>query len=113
MMLAMLGMAVGTGNIWRFPRVAAKNGGGEFLVAWLVFLFLWSIPLILLELGLGRKTRAGPMRAFLQLLGPRWVWMGAFCVVAASAILCYYSVVSGWTLRYAVAAMLGEISTNV
>jgi NSS family neurotransmitter:Na+ symporter len=109
MMLAMLGMAVGTGNIWRFPRVAAKNGGGEFLVAWLVFLFLWSIPLILLEFGLGRKTRAGPMRAFLQLLGPRWVWMGAFCVVAASAILCYYSVVSGWTLRYAVAAMLGEI----
>lgn len=59
MMFAMLGMAVGTGNIWRFPRIVAKNGGGEFLVAWIVFLFLWSIPIILLEFGMGRKTRSG------------------------------------------------------
>ncbi|MCY3928389.1 MAG: hypothetical protein OXG81_08940, partial [Acidobacteria bacterium] len=43
-MLAMLGMAVGTGNIWRFPRIAASNGGGSFLVAWVVFLMLWSVP---------------------------------------------------------------------
>ncbi|MCZ6796042.1 MAG: sodium-dependent transporter, partial [Planctomycetota bacterium] len=78
MMLAMLGMAVGTGNIWRFPRIAAKNGGGEFLVAWIVFLLLWSIPLVLLEFGLGRKTRCGPVRAFIRMLGPRWAWMGAF-----------------------------------
>ena len=42
MLLAMLGMAVGTGNIWRFPRIAASNGGGEFLIAWIAFLFLWS-----------------------------------------------------------------------
>ena len=57
MMLAMLGMAVGTGNIWRFPRIAAKNGGGEFLLAWFVFLFLWSIPLILLEFGAPNSNR--------------------------------------------------------
>ncbi len=59
----MLGMAVGTGNIWRFPRIAAKNGGGEFLVAWVVFLFLWSIPLILLEFGMGRKLRCAAVRS--------------------------------------------------
>ena len=63
MILAMLGMAVGTGNIWRFPRIAAQNGGGEFLVAWIVFLFLWSIPLILVEFGLGRETRSGAVGA--------------------------------------------------
>ncbi len=113
MMLAMLGMAVGTGNIWRFPRIAAKNGGGEFLIAWIAFLFLWSIPIILLEFGMGRKTKSGPVKSFISLLGPRWAWMGAFCVFVTSAILFYYSVVAGWTLRYTVAAVFGEIPEGV
>ena len=95
MLLAMLGMAVGTGNIWRFPRIAAQNGGGEFLVAWVSFLFLWSIPLILVEFGMGRKTRSGPVRAFIQMMGPRWAWMGAFIAFVATAIMFYYSVVAG------------------
>jgi NSS family neurotransmitter:Na+ symporter len=109
MMLAMLGMAVGTGNIWRFPRIAAQNGGGEFLVAWVVFLLIWSIPLIMVEFGTGRKTRTGPVGAFMQMMGPRWAWMGAFVAFVATAIMFYYSVVSGWTIRYTVAAVLGEI----
>ena len=109
MMLAMLGMAVGTGNIWRFPRIAAKNGGGEFLVAWVVFLLLWSIPLILLEFGMGRKTRSGPIKAFIEMMGPRWAWMGAFIVWIATAIMFYYSVVAGWTLRYMLASLAGEV----
>ncbi len=109
MMLAMLGMAVGTGNIWRFPRIAAQNGGGEFLVAWVIFLVLWSIPLILVEFGTGRLTRAGPVGAFLHLIGPRWAWMGAFIAFVATAIMFYYSVVAGWTVRYVVAALTGEI----
>jgi NSS family neurotransmitter:Na+ symporter len=109
MMLAMLGMAVGTGNIWRFPRIAAQNGGGEFLVAWLVFLFLWSIPLIMIEFGTGRRTRTGPVGAFMQLMGPRWAWMGAFVAFVATAIMFYYSVVTGWTIRYVVASLTGEI----
>ncbi|MFQ5704095.1 MAG: sodium-dependent transporter [Gemmatimonadales bacterium] len=110
MMLAMLGMAVGTGNIWRFPRIAAQNGGGEFVVAWAVFLFLWSIPLILVEFGMGRKTRSGPVAAFVHLMGPRWAWMGAFVAFVASAIMFYYSVVAGWTVRYVVASVTGELS---
>ena len=52
-LLAAIGMAVGTGNIWRFPRVAAANGGGAFLITWLVFMFAWSVPLVLIEFGLG------------------------------------------------------------
>ncbi len=109
MMLVMLGMAVGTGNIWRFPRIAAQNGGGEFLVAWVVFLFAWSIPLVLLEFGMGRKLRCGPIRAFGTLLGPRFAWMGAFCVFVTAAIAFYYSVVAGWTFRFAAAALVGEL----
>ncbi|HEX9692154.1 MAG TPA: sodium-dependent transporter [Gemmatimonadales bacterium] len=109
MLLVMLGMAVGTGNIWRFPRIAAQNGGGEFIVAWIVFLVLWSIPLILVEFGAGRKTRAGPVRAFIQLMGPRWAWMGAFIAFVATAIMFYYSVVAGWTIRYVIASVAGEL----
>ena len=109
MMLVMLGMAVGTGNIWRFPRIAAQNGGGEFLIPWIIFLFLWSIPLILVEFGLGRKLRAGPVNAFARVVGPGWAWMGAFVAFVATAILFYYSVVAGWTFRYTLAALLGEV----
>ncbi len=109
MMLAMLGMAVGTGNIWRFPRIAAQNGGGEFVLAWVVFLFAWSIPLILVEFGIGRKTGVGPVAAFAAMMGPRWAWMGAFVAFVATAIMFYYSVVAGWTVRYLVASVTGEI----
>jgi NSS family neurotransmitter:Na+ symporter len=109
MMLAMLGMAVGTGNIWRFPRIAAQNGGGEFLVAWVAFLLLWSIPLIMVEFGAGRLTRTGPIGAFMQLMGPRWAWMGAWVAFVTIAIMFYYSVVTGWTLRYVAASLAGEV----
>ena len=109
-MLAMLGMAVGTGNIWRFPRVAAKSGGGEFLVAWIVFLLLWSVPLVLLEFGLARKTRRGPVAAIVQIAGPGWAWTGALIVFVSSIITCYYAVVAGWTARYALAAFGGELA---
>jgi len=109
MILAMLGMAVGTGNIWRFPRIAAQNGGGEFLVAWVTFLLLWSIPLILVEFGMGRKTRSGPVKAFIEMMGPKWAWMGAFVAFVATAIMFYYSVVAGWTFRFLWASVTGEV----
>ncbi|RMH21929.1 MAG: sodium-dependent transporter [Gemmatimonadetes bacterium] len=111
MLLAMLGMAVGTGNIWRFPRIAASNGGGSFLVAWAVFLLLWSVPLLILEFGMGKGTRLGPVGAFLRTIGPRFAWMGAWVAFVATAIMFYYSVVMGWTLRFFIAAVLGEIPT--
>jgi NSS family neurotransmitter:Na+ symporter len=110
MMLAMLSMAVGTGNIWRFPRIVATNGGGEFLVAWVVCLLSWSIPLILIEFGMGRMTRLGPVGAFVRTLGKKSAWMGAFIAFVAVAIMAYYSVVTGWTLRYTIAAISGQVT---
>ena len=105
MMLAMLGMAVGTGNIWRFPRIAATNGGGSFLVAWVVFLLLWSVPLILVEFAMGKAARRGTVGAFAKIGGERFGWMGAWVAWCTVAILFYYSVVMGWCLRYLVASV--------
>ena len=108
-MLAMLGMAVGTGNIWRFPRIAATNGGGSFLVPWLVFLFAWSIPLIVAEFALGKGFRQGPVGAFRRLLGERFTFVGAWIAFVVAAIGVYYASVMGWTLRYLIAALLGQL----
>jgi NSS family neurotransmitter:Na+ symporter len=109
MIVAMLGMAVGTGNIWRFPRVAATNGGGSFLVAWFVFLLLWSVPLILIEFAMGRATRYGNVGSFARIMGRRYAWMGAWVAWVAIAIMFYYSVVAGWTIRFSLAALTGEL----
>ncbi|TVP76025.1 MAG: sodium-dependent transporter [Gemmatimonadales bacterium] len=112
MLLAMVGMAVGTGNIWRFPRMAASNGGGSFLVAWVVFLLMWSIPLLILEFGMGKGTRAGPIGAFVKTLGPKFGWMGAWIAFTACGIMFYYSVVMGWTLQFFGASITGAIPSD-
>jgi len=109
MLLVMLGMAVGTGNIWRFPRIAATNGGGTFLVPWAVFLLTWSVPLLLIEFAMGKAARRGPVGAFATLIGERWAWMGAWVALCATFIMFYYSVVTGWCLRYLTAAVAGEL----
>ena len=104
MILCVLGIAVGTGNIWRFPRIAAQNAGddgaGAFLVAWLVFLFVWSVPLIIAEYALGRKGRMGVIGTFSKIAGEKFAWMGAFVGFVATAIMFYYSVVAGWCIYY-------------
>ena len=73
---------------------------GAFLVAWIIFLFVWSVPLIIAEYALGRKGRLGVVGTFTKLAGDRFTWMGAFCVFVAAAILFYYTVVAGWCLYY-------------
>jgi NSS family neurotransmitter:Na+ symporter len=104
LILSVLGIAVGTGNIWRFPRIAAQNGGqegaGAFLVAWICCLFLFSIPLIIAEYGIGRHGRKGVVGSFIKLVGKKYAWMGAFIGFVATAIMFYYSVVAGWSLYY-------------
>jgi neurotransmitter:Na+ symporter, NSS family len=106
MLLSVLGIAVGTGNIWRFPRIAAQNAGdegaGAFLVAWLLFLFVWSIPLIIAEYAIGKKSRMGVVGAFARLAGEKYAWMGGFVAFVATAIMFYYSVVAGWCVYYLV-----------
>ncbi len=108
LLLATLGMAIGAGNIWRFPRLAGQYGGA-FLIPWAIFLILWSIPLIMVEFSIGKHTRKGPIGAFATLLGKKYTWMGAFVCFCTMAIMFYYSVVTGWALKYFVSAATGSL----
>jgi len=107
---ATIGMAIGAGNIWRFPRLAGQYGG-SFLIPWFLFLFIWSIPLLMVEFSLGKKTASGVIGAFKQALGKSYTWMGWFVAFCTTAILFYYSVVSGWALKYFVFSLSGSFTS--
>lgn len=107
---ATLGMAIGAGNIWRFPRLAGQYGG-SFIIPWVIFLFLWSIPLLMVEFSVGQKTRLGVLGAFKKAMGKKYTWMGWFVAFCTSAIMFYYSVVSGWSLKYFILALSNELTT--
>jgi len=117
LILSVLGIAVGTGNIWRFPRIAAQNGGtdgaGAFLIAWICCLFLFSIPLIIAEYGIGRNGRKGVIGSFIKLVGKKYAWMGSFIGFVATAIMFYYSVVAGWCLYYLIESITSSLPANV
>ena len=106
---SIIGIAIGTGNIWRFPRIAAANGGGTFLIPWILFLFCWSIPLIIAEFAIGRHTRKGTIGSFVLMMGDRYAWMGGFVGFVTTAIMFYYSVVAGWCIRYFLGAAIGTL----
>ena len=108
LILATLGIAIGTGNIWRFSRVVAQNGGGSFLIPWVIFLFAWSIPLIIAEFALGKSTRFGPIGAIAKTAGSKFGWMGAFIAFVSTAIMFYYSVVTGWCIKYFFSTVSGD-----
>jgi NSS family neurotransmitter:Na+ symporter len=107
--MAALGAAIGTGNIWRFPKEVANNGGGSFMIPYVIFLFTWSIPILLVEFNLGKKSRKGTMGTFAQFLGKNKAWMGAWLAWISTAIGFYYAVVMGWTLRYAFGTVTGTV----
>ena len=94
------------------PRIAAQNGGAAFLIPWMIFLVTWSLPLLIAEFGLGRGGRRGPIGAFTTLLGRRYAWMGGFVAVTTIMIMFYYSVVTGWTLKYVVVSVLGGVPSD-
>ncbi len=109
LIIATIGIAVGTGNIWRFSRIVAQNGGGSFLIPWVIFLLIWSVPLIIAEFAIGKSTRFGPVGAIAKTAGRKFGWMGAFIVFVSTAIMFYYSVVTGWCLRYFISAVSGDL----
>ena len=109
LIISTLGIAVGTGNIWRFSRIVAQNGGGSFLIPWVIFLLLWSIPLIIAEFAIGKSTRLSPVGAIAKTAGKKFAWMGAFIALVSTAIMFYYSVVTGWCFYYFTAAISGDL----
>ncbi len=110
---AAIGMAVGTGNIWRFPRMAAQYGGGVFVLVYLLALLLWSAPLLMIEMSIGRKTRLGPIGGFRDFVGEKFTWMGGWMVAVCMLITFYYSVITGWCAKYFVLSLQGAFRQGV
>jgi neurotransmitter:Na+ symporter, NSS family len=104
--LAAVGSAVGLGNMWRFSYVAAEGGGAAFVLLYIVLIALLGIPLMLCELVVGRKTHLSPIGALRTLGGKGWAALGMLFVLVGFLILSYYSVIAGWTLRFAVESAL-------
>ena len=112
--MAAVGSAVGLGNIWRFPYITGKYGGGAFLIVYLFFVFLLGSVLMMSELVIGRRTRATPLRAYASLApkGQRGLWRGFgwLCVVTCFFILSQYLVLSGWTTGYVWHSVSGSLA---
>lgn len=100
--LAAAGSAVGLGNIWRFPYLAAKNGGGVFLLFYLVLAVTFGFALLTTEVAIGRKTRQSPLTCYKQ-IHPKWGFIGILSCLVPSIILPYYSAIGGWVLKYMMA----------
>lgn len=103
--LAATGSAVGLGNIWRFPYLAGENGGGAFVLVYLVCVVLVGLPIMMAEILLGRRGRQSPINTMGTLaaeegLSRHWHFLGWMGVIAGFIILSYYSVIAGWTLAY-------------
>ncbi|UCF08039.1 MAG: sodium-dependent transporter [Thermoplasmata archaeon] len=113
LIFAAMGAAIGTGNIWRFPRETAVNGGGAFMIPWLLFLFSWSIPLLIAEFTIGKRTRFGTIGSFKRFAGKRYAWMGAWMMLVNIFIMFYYAVVMGWVIKYFTVAASGGLTEGV
>ncbi|NBB83704.1 MAG: sodium-dependent transporter, partial [Alphaproteobacteria bacterium] len=103
--LAASGSAVGLGNIWRFPYTAGENGGGAFVLVYLVCVVAIGVPIMIAEVMLGRRGRQSPintMRALAEQQGvhPAWQLLGWMGILSGFLILSFYSVIAGWTLAY-------------
>ncbi|MBT8084127.1 MAG: sodium-dependent transporter [Woeseia sp.] len=113
--LAVTGSAVGLGNIWKFPYIAGQNGGGAFVLVYLLCVILIGMPVMMSEILIGRRGRRNPV-ATMALLGEEegasknWKWVGAIGVLAGFFILSYYSVIGGWTLTYVFKSAMGSFN---
>lgn len=110
--LAAAGSAVGLGNIWRFPFIAGDNGGGAFILVYLVCIFLIGIPIMMAEVLMGREVRSSPINTLRRLVtvskaSPAWILIGWMGVVAGFFILSFYAVIAGWAMDYVLVTAQG------
>lgn len=111
--LAATGSAVGLGNIWKFPYITGENGGGAFVIVYLLCVLLIGIPIMIAETMLGRRTQRNPIET-MELLTEEagadnnWHYLGWMGVIAGMLILSYYSVIAGWSSAYILKAFTGS-----
>ena len=100
--LVSAGCAIGIGNVWRFPTVTGQNGGGIFVLFYLIFLVLMGLPVLTMELAVGRAGHGAARSAYkaLEPAGSKWHIHGWFCMAGCALLMMYYTTVSGWMLDY-------------
>lgn len=111
--MAAAGSAVGLGNIWRFPYICGKYGGGAFLLVYVFFVFFIGMVLMMSEFVIGRRTRMTPATAYSSLCPkrPQWRWVGILGLLTSFLILAIYLVISGWTLNYFWESVTGTLAS--
>lgn len=107
--LAAAGSAVGVGNLWRFPYLAAKNGGGVFLIIYLLMVFTVGFALLTTDLAIGRKTGKSAIYAY-QSMRSKWEFLGIFTFFVPVIIMTYYAVIGGWILNYIKYFLTGQLT---
>ena len=105
--LAAAGSAVGVGNLWRFPYLAAKDGGGLFLLIYLVLVLTFGFTLLTSDIAIGRKTHKSAIGAYTE-MRPRWKFLGILTFLVPVLIMTYYAVIGGWITKYAVVYVTGQ-----
>ena len=110
--LVSAGCAVGIGNVWRFPTVTGQNGGGVFVLFYLLFLLCMGVPVLTMELAVGRAGRKSAVGAYraLEKPGSKWHVHGWFCILGCYLLMMYYTTVSGWMLSYFVKFATGTFT---
>ena len=105
--LAAAGSAVGLGNIWRFPYLAAQYGGGIFLLVYLILVLTFGFSMLMLEIGIGRKTKVSCIKAYSK-FDKRFGFLGYLAAIVPMIILPYYSVIGGWVIKYMLTFLSGN-----
>ncbi|MBP5291797.1 MAG: sodium-dependent transporter [Lachnospiraceae bacterium] len=105
--LAAAGSAVGLGNIWRFPFLAARDGGGLFLFIYIVLALTFGFALLTTEVAIGRKTKQSPLTAYKK-LHEKWGWIGIFACIVPFMIMPYYCAIGGWVIKYFITFLTGS-----
>ena len=101
-LLVSAGCAIGIGNVWRFPYIAGKNGGGYFVLFYLLCLLVMGVPVLTMELAVGRASRRSAVLSYktLEMPGQKWHIHGWFCLLGCYLLMMYYTTVSGWMVSY-------------
>lgn len=110
--LVSAGCAIGIGNVWKFPYIAGENGGGLFVLIYLLFLLMMGIPILSVELALGRASRKSIVKAYkmLEPQGSKWHIHGWICLIGNYILMMFYTSVSGWMVDYGFKFAFGRFS---
>ena len=114
-LLVSAGCAIGIGNVWRFPTITGQYGGGYFVLFYLICLVIMGIPVMTMELAVGRASRKSAVRAYqaLEKLGQKWHIHGWFCMIGCCLLMMYYTSVTGWMVDYFCKFLTGRFTAGM